>query len=220
MKLRVEVAWESDEGEEQRSSTMMAIDRPQLAMETLGLNLGESKAMLEGVQDTVAAQQVAEDLERRRRCPNCGERYRRQRRWHEGSKDAVRDGGGRQPALESLSLPTKRSQNIPIHGVLVARSDEPGTSVPGDQMGVANPIEKVADRKCCRWIPGPTTRRFGRHLHETAERMENELGDERQLKLFAEESPSRPTMKSRRRSALATCRPMTRNRGGGGGCGS
>ena len=26
-----------------------------------------------------------------------------------------------------------------------------------------------------------------RHLHETAERMENELGDERQLKLFAEE---------------------------------
>ena len=26
-----------------------------------------------------------------------------------------------------------------------------------------------------------------RHLHETAQRMENELGDERQLKLFAEE---------------------------------
>jgi hypothetical protein len=39
MKLRVEVVWENDAGEEQRAS-MMAIDRPQLAMETLGLNLG------------------------------------------------------------------------------------------------------------------------------------------------------------------------------------
>ena len=56
MKLRVEVVWEN-EGEEQRSD-VMAIDRPQLAMETLGLNLGESKAILEGVQDIVVAQQV------------------------------------------------------------------------------------------------------------------------------------------------------------------
>ena len=73
MKLRVEVVWEN-EGEEQRSD-VMAIERPQLAMETLGLNLGESKAILEGVQDIVVARQVAEDLEQRRRCLNCGERY-------------------------------------------------------------------------------------------------------------------------------------------------
>ena len=53
----------------------MAIERSQLAMETLGLNLGESKAMLEGVQDIVVAQQVAEDLEQRRLCLSCGERY-------------------------------------------------------------------------------------------------------------------------------------------------
>jgi hypothetical protein len=44
-------------------------------METLGLNLCESKAMLESVQDFVVAGQTAEDLEQRRQCPNCGERY-------------------------------------------------------------------------------------------------------------------------------------------------
>ena len=112
MKLRVEVVWEN-EGEEQRSH-VMAIERPQLAMETLGLNLGESKAMLEGLQDIVVAQQVAEDLEQRRRCLNCGERYRS----------------------------TKRSQNIPAHAFLVGRSDEPRTSLPGDEVGIANPIRQ------------------------------------------------------------------------------
>ena len=73
MKLRVEVVWEN-EGEEQRSN-VMAIERSQLAMETMGWNLGESKAMLKGVQDILVGQQVAEDLEQRRRCLNCGERY-------------------------------------------------------------------------------------------------------------------------------------------------
>ena len=73
MKLRLEVIWES-EGEEQRRN-VMAIERSQLAMETLGLNLGESKTLLDSVQDIVVAQQVAENLEERRRCSHCGERY-------------------------------------------------------------------------------------------------------------------------------------------------
>jgi hypothetical protein len=47
MKLRLEVIWES-EGEEQRRN-VMAIERSQLAMETLGLNLGESKTLLDSV---------------------------------------------------------------------------------------------------------------------------------------------------------------------------
>ena len=44
-------------------------------METLGLNLNESKALLAGVQDFVVAQQVHDDLERRRVCPHCHRRY-------------------------------------------------------------------------------------------------------------------------------------------------
>jgi hypothetical protein len=74
MKFRLEVVCVNDEGQEQRGE-VLAMERRQLAMETLGLNLGESKLLLEGVQDFVVARQGAEDLERRRRCPNCGERY-------------------------------------------------------------------------------------------------------------------------------------------------
>ena len=74
MKFRLEVVCVNDEGEEQRGE-VLAMERHQLAMETLGLNLTESKVLLERVQDFVVARQAAEDLEQRRSCLNCGERY-------------------------------------------------------------------------------------------------------------------------------------------------
>jgi len=60
MKFRVEVVCISDAGQEHRSD-VLEMERRQLAMETLGLNLSESKAMLESVQDFVVARQTAED---------------------------------------------------------------------------------------------------------------------------------------------------------------
>lgn len=91
MKLRVEVVCISDDGQEHRGD-VFEMERRQLAMETLGLNLCESKAMLESVQDFVVARQTAEDLERRRHCPACGSRYR--------SK-----GGGKINVKRKLSFP-------------------------------------------------------------------------------------------------------------------
>jgi hypothetical protein len=55
MKFRIEVVCIHDAGQEHRSP-VLEIERRQLAMETLGLNLGESKALLEGVQEFVVAQ--------------------------------------------------------------------------------------------------------------------------------------------------------------------
>jgi len=49
-----------------------AIERHELAMETLGLNLAEGKSILGGLRDFVVAQLTAEDLEQRRSCPRCG----------------------------------------------------------------------------------------------------------------------------------------------------
>jgi hypothetical protein len=51
------------------------MERADLAMETLGLTLAEGKTMLHGVQDFVATQQALEDLNRRRVCPACSQRY-------------------------------------------------------------------------------------------------------------------------------------------------
>ena len=44
-------------------------------METLGMKLTESKALLAGVQDFVVAQQAREELEQRRACTHCRRRY-------------------------------------------------------------------------------------------------------------------------------------------------
>ena len=74
MKFRVEVVCISDAGQEHRGE-VLEMERHQLAMETLGLNLCESKAMLESVQQHfVVARQAAADLEQRRGCPDCGDR--------------------------------------------------------------------------------------------------------------------------------------------------
>ena len=57
MSVRVEVVCVDAEGDEQRRE-ILSIDRPELAMETLGMTLNEGKALLAGVQDIAAAQQV------------------------------------------------------------------------------------------------------------------------------------------------------------------
>ena len=74
MKVRVEVVSLNADGEEQRRQ-VLTIERRELAMETLGVNLTEGKALLAGVQDFVVAQQAREELEQRRACAHCRRRY-------------------------------------------------------------------------------------------------------------------------------------------------
>ena len=74
MKVWVEVVSLNADGEEQRLQ-VLTIERRELAMETLGVNLTEGKALLAGVQDFVVAQQAREELEQRRACPHCRRRY-------------------------------------------------------------------------------------------------------------------------------------------------
>src|ERR1700686_796466 len=80
MKVRVEVVSLNTDGEEQRRQ-VLTIERQELAMETLGVNLTEGKALLAGVQDFVVAQQAREELEQRRACPRCRRRYTRYTWW-------------------------------------------------------------------------------------------------------------------------------------------
>jgi hypothetical protein len=74
MNVCMQVVCVSDDGSEQRRD-VLALQRQELTMETLGMSLAESKALLEGVQNFVIAQQVSEDLEQRRACPHCGQRH-------------------------------------------------------------------------------------------------------------------------------------------------
>ena len=74
MSVRVEVVCVNPDGSEQRRE-VLRVEARELAMETLGLNLSEGKALLAGVQGLVVAQQVSEHLEQRRACPHCHGHY-------------------------------------------------------------------------------------------------------------------------------------------------
>ena len=138
MKFRVEVVCISDSGRERRSNAL-EMERRQLAMETLGLNLCESKAILESLQDFVITQQAAEDLEQRRCCPNCGDSLYRQGRRNDRSENVVWSGAS-QPTLESLLVSTERPQDIPAGGGLAAWQDHSGVAVRGKQVGIVDPV--------------------------------------------------------------------------------
>ena len=139
MKFRVEVVCISDSGRERRSNAL-EMERRQLAMETLGLNLCESKAILESLQDFVITQQAAEDLEQRRCCPNCGDRY------------TVKGGGTTEvktlfgavevanPRWNRCSVSAERPQDIPAGGGLAAWQDHSGVAVRGKQVGLVDPV--------------------------------------------------------------------------------
>jgi hypothetical protein len=73
MTFRVEIVCLHDGGEQRCS--VVEMEREELALETLGMSVAEGKAILHGIQDLVAGQQVIEDLQRKRVCPNCGQRY-------------------------------------------------------------------------------------------------------------------------------------------------
>ena len=185
MKVRVEVVCLNADGDEQRRQ-VLTIERRELAMETLGMNLSESKTLLACVQDFVVAQQVREDLEQRRACPDCRRRYTSKDsgstsvstlfgrvevpnpRWNrcacqtEGPQTfrPMRTWLNGQTSPEMLYLETKWASLIPF-----ARAT--------DLLKEVLPVDDLVNAETVR-----------NHLQLTAERIERELGEERQLNRF------------------------------------
>jgi len=185
MSFRVEVVCENAVGGEQRR-TVFALEPRELAMETLGMNLSEGKALLAGVQKFIVAQQVDRDLEQRRACRHCGERYTTKDsgsapiatcfgrvevmnpRWNRCACDPhgpktfrpLRTWLNGQTAPEMLYLETKWASLIPFARV-------------ADLLQEVLPVGDSANRESVR-----------AHLYATAERIEQELGDERPPNLF------------------------------------
>jgi len=180
MKVWVEVVSLNADGEEQRRQ-ILTIERRELAMETLGVNLTEGKALLAGVQDFVVAQQAREELEQRRACPRCRRRYTTKDsgstpvstvfgrvevlnpRWNrcgcqtEGPRTfrPMRSWLNGQTSPEMLYLETKWASLIPF-----ARA--------ADLLKEVLPVGDLVNAETVR-----------NHLQLTAERIEQELGEER-----------------------------------------
>jgi hypothetical protein len=72
MKVRVQVIVESESGETQCVEDVAQFERGELRPEALELMLAEAKALLQGVQRTMVAEQTTAYLDAHRPCPACG----------------------------------------------------------------------------------------------------------------------------------------------------
>ena len=180
MKWRVEVVCVDAEGKERRR-TILELERQHLAMETLGLNLDESKTLLQSVQNFMAAEQVAEDLEQRRRCQDCGECYHMKGGGTTEVKTlfgAVRIANPRweRCACQEHGPRTFRPVATWLHG-----RTSPELLYMETKWASLLPFAKVAGllREVLPVDEATNHETIRRHLHATAQRMEQALGEER-----------------------------------------
>jgi len=186
MTFRVEVVCLHDGGEQR--CNVMEMERAELALETLGMSVAEGKAILHGVQDFMATQQVVEDLKHRRVCSACGQRYPSKEagthtvktvfgavavpnpRWErchcqgEGPRTFRPSAAwlqGARTSPELLYLETKWASLIPFEKV-------------AELMKEVLPVEETTNHETVR-----------EHLQAVAERIEKELGEERQPRSFS-----------------------------------
>ena len=157
------------------------IERDEVSIETLGLTLAEGKLILKRIQEGVVQEQIQEALLRRRDCPECG-----QARHSKGHHDiTIRTLFGnielKSPRLEHCRCqPHAEKTFSPLQAILPEHTSpemlylevkwssllpyEVGCDLLHDVLPVNEKLSAVTMRN---------------HLFEVAERMEQELGEER-----------------------------------------
>ena len=74
MKIRIQIVMEAANGESERIEDIAELERSSPQPETLGLTLAESKTLLQGIQQRMVSEQVAEYMAQFNTCPDCGAR--------------------------------------------------------------------------------------------------------------------------------------------------
>ncbi len=185
MKFRVEVVCLDDTNQQQRH-TVLTIERAELAMETLGMSLSEGKAMLSGVQDIVIAQQAREYLEQQRACSDCGRLHTSKDAGTTAVKTVFGSVPVANPRWKCCSCQSAGPRTFrPMRRWLKERTS-PEMMYLETKWGSLILFAKVADL-LCDVLPvddSVTAEKVRTHLHTVAARMEEDLGEERQGKLF------------------------------------
>lgn len=180
MKFRLQLVVVNDSGYEQVQE-MARLERAGVEMETLGLTLAEGKLVLKRIQEVMVEEQVNDHVAQRRSCPDCGGA-----RHGKGHNDiTVRTLFGnvevKSPRLEHCPCqPHEEKSFSPLQKVLPEHTSPEllylevkwGSLVPYevscDLLHEVLPVDQKLSAVTIR-----------NHLFEVAERMENELGQER-----------------------------------------
>ncbi len=181
MRIRVQVLIESDrEAAPLHVEDVACFERDHLAPETLGLRLEEAKQMLAGVQQAMTAQQVEEYVEQQRQCSHC-----QQPLAHKGHHQinvrtlfgkltlgsprlyicSCQQGKARSWSPVATLFPERSTPELLCQEVRWASLLSYGVTV--KLLGDLLPMEHQL-----------STSTLSRHVHQVAERLESELGDE------------------------------------------
>jgi hypothetical protein len=186
MRFRVEVVC-LQEGDEQRCN-VLEMERTELAIETLGLSVAEGKAMLHGVQDFVAAQQAIEDLDRKRMCAACGQRRHSKEVGTYTVKTVFGSVEVPNPRWNRCACQTEGPRTFrPAAAWLQGEQTSPELLYLETKWASLIPFAKVADLLKEVLPVGETTNHetVREHLQAVAQRVEDELGEEREPRDFA-----------------------------------
>jgi hypothetical protein len=73
MKIKIQITIESDEGKPEALQEVAQLNRGSLRPESLGLTLAEARSILAGIEQTVVERQAAEFVAQQRLCSACGQ---------------------------------------------------------------------------------------------------------------------------------------------------
>lgn len=181
MRIRVQVLIESDqEATPLRLEEIACLERDHLAPETLGLRLEEAKQMLAGVQQVITESQVEEFIEQQRQCPHCQQPLACKGHRHIGVRTLFGKLTLSSPRLYTCSCqPQKTRSWSPVAALFPERSTPEllcqevrwasllSYGVTMKLLGDLLPMDHQL-----------STSTLSRHVHQVAERLESELGDE------------------------------------------
>jgi len=180
VKFRLQLVVVNDAGHEDVHE-VARLERDEVAIETLGLSLAEGKLILKRIQESVVEEQIQDALARRRNCPECG-RTRRSKGHHDITiRTLFGNIGLESPRLEHCRCQRHEEKSFsPLQAILPEHTSpemlylevkwssllpyEVSCDLLHDVLPVNEKLSAVTMRN---------------HLFEVAERMEQELGEER-----------------------------------------
>lgn len=181
MRIRVQVLIESDlEAVPLQVEEVVCFERLQLTPETLGLRLSEAKQMLAGVQHMMTGSQVEAYVEQQRQCPHCQQPLAYKGHHQIGVRSLFGKLTLSSPRLYTCSCqPQKTRSWSPIAALFPERSTP---ELLYQEVRWASLLSYGATMKLLGdLLPMEhqlSTSTLSRHVHQVAERLESELGDE------------------------------------------
>ena len=181
MRIRIQVLIEADhEAVPPHVEEVACFERGPLSPETLGLRLDEAKQTLAGVQQVMTTQQVEEYVEQQRQCSHCQQPLARKGHHQVGMRTLFGKLTLSSPRLYTCSCqPRQKRSWSPIAALFPERSTPEllcqevrwasllSYGVTINLLGDLLPMEHQL-----------STSTVSRHVHQVAERLEGELGDE------------------------------------------